>query len=119
MQPIANLGILDLTQPAIDMEHKLIECFLVWSRIHTKIMIELRRLNKSPDFTTQRWSLRWIHGIHLGVFIEQLLEPRDITVALRARHRRHKMINNRGVRPPLCLSSLPGVIDQEWVNQRQ
>ena len=54
-----------------------------------------------------------------GVLVEQLLEPRDVAVALGAGHRRDQVVDERGVRAALGLGALARVVDQERVDQRQ
>ena len=119
MQPIANLRVLDLTQPAVDMEHELVEDLVIRGPLQAKIMVQFRRLDECPDLTAQCGCFGRIHRIGLCVLIEQLLEPRDVAICLRPRHRRHKMINDRGMRAALGLGSLAWIVDQERIDQRQ
>src|SRR4249920_3773896 len=119
MQPVPDLDILDLTQPAVDMEDELVESLLIRSRVQTEIMIKLGSLNERPDLTTQRGRLRGVHGIDLRVLVEQLFQPSDIAVGLSTSHGWHQMINDRGMCPALGLSSFAGIVDQERIDQWQ
>ena len=56
---------------------------------------------------------------HGGVLVQQLLQPGQVAVGLGAGHRRHQVIDDRGVRAALGLRALARVVDQERVDQRQ
>ena len=64
-------------------------------------------------------SLAGSSGGDLRVLVEQLLQPGDVAVALGPGHRRHEVVDKRGVRAPLGLRALARVVDQERVDQRQ
>ena len=81
-------------------------------------MIQLRGLDQCPDLPTQRGCLGRVHRVDVCVLIKQLLQPRDIAVRLGTRHRRHKMINDRGMCPALGLSAFARIVDQERIDQR-
>ena len=49
VQPVANLRILDFTQPAVDMEDELVEDLVVRRCVQAKIVIQLRGLDQCPD----------------------------------------------------------------------
>ena len=119
MQAVANLGVLDLAQPAVDVQHELVEAVVVRALGQSKIMVELRGLDQGPDLTAQRRCLRRVHGFDVSVLVEQLLQPRDVAVRLRPGHRWHQVVDDRRVRPSLGLSALPGIVDQERIDQRQ
>ena len=48
-------------------------------------MIQLRGLDQCPDLTPQRGCLGGVHRVDVGVFIKQLLQPRDVAVGLGTR----------------------------------
>ena len=101
------------------MQHELVEGLVRRGLVQTKIMFQLRGLDQRPDLAPQRGHLGRIHGQHLGVLVEQLLQPGDVAVGLGAGHRGHQMVDDRGVRAALGLGALPRIVDQERIDQRQ
>ena len=53
------------------------------------------------------------------MFVEQLLKPGGIAVALRTRHRRDQVVDDGRMRPAFGLRALARIIDQERVDQGQ
>ena len=82
-------------------------------------MVELGGLDQRPDLRADGGQLGRVHRRDVGVLVEQLLQPGDVAVGLGAGHRRHQVVDQRGVRPPLGLRALARVVDQERVDQRQ
>ena len=81
--------------------------------------MHLGSLHQLPDLAADRRQLRRVHRGDVAVLVEQLLEAGDVAVRLGARHRRHQVVDDRGVRAALGLRPLAGVVDQERVDQRQ
>ena len=53
------------------------------------------------------------------MLVHQLLEFREVAVGIGAGHRRHQVVDDRGVGPALGLGALAGIVDDERVDQRQ
>ena len=119
VQPVADLHVLDLTQPAVDVHHELVERLVVGPVVQTKIMFQLGGLDQRPDLPAQGRHLGRVHGQHVAVLVEQLLQPGDVAVRLGPGHRRHQVVDDRGVGPALGLGALAGIVDQERIDQRQ
>ena len=82
-------------------------------------MVELGGLDQRPDLRADRRQFRRVDRCDLGVFVEQLLQAGDVAVALRAGHRRHEVVDQRGVDPAFGLGALAGVVDEERVDERE
>ena len=81
--------------------------------------MHVRGLHEGPDLVADGADLGRVHRGDVAVLVQQLLEPRDVAVRLRTRHRRHQMVDDRGVGAPFGLRPLAGVVDEERVDQRQ
>ena len=81
--------------------------------------MHLRGAHQIPDLAADGRQLGRVHRRDVAVLVEQLFEPRDVAVALGARHRRDQVVDDRGVRAPLRLRALARIVDQERVDQRQ
>ena len=119
VQTVADLDILDLTQPAVDTHQHVVEVVILGAFDQTEIVIHLGRPHQSPDLLADGGQLDRIQGGDVGVLVEQLFQPGYIAVSLRARHRRDEVVDQGGVRAALGLGALTGVVDQERVDQRQ
>ena len=98
---------------------KLVELGVVRPVGQAQVVVELGGLDQRPDLRADRGQLRRVHRGDRGVLVEQLLQPGDVAVGLGAGHRRHQVVDQRGVRPALGLRALARVVDQERVDQRQ
>ena len=120
VQAVADLGVLDLAEPAVDVQDEVVE-------------LRRRRAARPGRGRGPAWrpgsasrsaariagSLAGSIAAMLRVLVEQLLEPGDVAVGLGAGHRRDQVVDERGVRPALGLGALARVVDQERVDQRQ
>ncbi len=119
MQAVADLDVLDLAQPAVDVQQHVVERILVGTVLETQVVVHLRRAHQRPDLLPDGGQLAGIERGDVGVLVEQLLESRDVAVALGAGHRRDQVVDQHGVRAALGLGALAGIVDQERVDQRQ
>ena len=119
VQPVADLGVLDLAQPAVDVQHEVVERLVVRLLLEAEVAVHLGGVHQLPDLAADGRQLGRVHRRDVGVLVEQLLEPGDVAVRLRAGHRRDQVVDDRGVRAALGLRALAGVVDEERVDQRQ
>ena len=80
--------------------------------------MQLGGLDQGPDLPLQGRRLGRVHHRDVAVLVQQLLQPGDVAVGLGPGHRRHQVIDDRGVGPALGLGALAGIVDQERVDQR-
>ncbi len=119
VQAVADLGVLDLAQPAVDVQQEVVEAVVVGPVVQAEVVVELGGLDQRPDLGPHGGQLRRVHRGDLGVLVEELLQPGDVAVRLGAGHRRHQVVDEGGVRAALGLRALARVVDQERVDQRQ
>ena len=81
--------------------------------------MHLGGVHEGPDLGADGRQLGRVHRGDVGVLVEQLLEPGDVAVRLGPRHRRHEVVDDRGVRAALGLRALARVVDEERVDERQ
>ena len=92
---------------------------LVGPVLQPEVVVHLRGPHQRPDLLPDRGQLAGVQRGDVGVLVEQLLEPGDVAVGLGTRHRRDQVVDQHGVGPALGLGALPGIVDQERVDQRQ
>ena len=119
VQTVADLDVLDLAQPAVDVQQHVVEDVLVGPVLEAEVVVHLRRPHQRPDLLADGGQLAGVERRDVGVLVEQLLEPGDVAVALGPRHRRDQVVDQDGVRAALGLGALARVVDQERVDQRQ
>ena len=119
VQPVADLHVLDLAQPAVDVQQHVVERVVVGALGEAEVVVELRGPHQRPDLLADGGQLARVQRGDVRVLVEQLLESRDVAVGFGARHRRDEVVDERGVRAPLRLGALAGVVDEERVDQRQ
>lgn len=117
VQAVADLGVLDLAQPAVDVQQEVVEAVVLRALLEAQVVVELRRLDQRPDLGADRGQLRRVHGGDLRVLVEQLLQAGDVAVRVGAGHRRHQVVDEGGVDAPLGLRALARVVDEEGVDQ--
>ena len=119
VQAVADLDILDLAQPAVDVQQHVVERVLLWPFVKAEVVVHLRGAHQRPDLLTERGQLARVERGDVGVLVEQLLQSRDVAVGFGACHRRNEVVDQRGVRAALGLGALPRIVHQERVDQRQ
>ena len=70
MQPVADLGVLDLAQPAVDVQQEVVELFVVGPVVEPQIAMHLRGAHQVPDLAADGRQLGRIHRRDVSVFIE-------------------------------------------------
>ena len=119
VQTVADLGVLDLAEPAVDVEDEVVEVVVLGALVEAEVAMHLGGVHQLPDLAADGGQLGRVHRRDVAVLIEELLQPRDVAVRLGPRHRRHQVVDDRRVRAPLGLRALAGVVDEERVDQRQ
>ncbi len=119
VQAVADLDVLDLTQPAVHVEEEVVELLVIGTLLQAQVLVHVRGLHEGPDLRADGRQLGRVHRGDVAVLVEQLLEPRDVAVRLRAGHGRDQVVDDRGVRAALGLRALARVVDEEGVDQRQ
>ena len=119
VQAVADLDVLDLAEPAVDVQDEVVELRVVRPLLQAEVVVQLRGLHQRPDLLADRRQLGRVQRRDVRVLVEQLLEPRDVAVGLGPGHRRDEVVDERGVRAALGLRPLARVVDQERVDQRQ
>ena len=118
VQPVADLGVLDLAQPAVDVQDEVVELGVMRAVGQAQVVVHLGGLDQRPDLRPDRRQLGRVHRRDHRVLVEKLLQLGDVAVRLGPGHRRDQVIDDGGVRPALGLGALAGVVDQERVDQR-
>ena len=119
MQPVADLDVLDLAQPAVDVQQHVVERVISGRSVQAEVVVHLGRAHQRPDLLADRGQLGGVERGDGGVLVEQLLQSRDVAVGFGASHRRDQVVDQHGVRTTLGLGALARIVDQERVNQRQ
>lgn len=119
VQTVADLGVLDLAEPAVDVQEEVVEAVVLRTVVQAEVVVEPGGLDEGPDLGADRRQLRRVHGGDLGVLVEKLLQARDVAVRVRAGHRRDQVVDEGGVDAALGLGALARVVDQERVDQRE
>ena len=119
VQPVADLDVLDLAQPAVDVQQHVVERVLVGPVVQPEVVVHLRRPHQRPDLLPDGGQLAGVERGDVGVLVEQLFEAGDVAVGFGAGHRRDEVVDQHGVGAALGLGALARVVDQERVDQRQ
>ncbi len=119
MEAVPDLRVLDLAQPAVDVQQEVVELLVPGAFLQAEVAVQLGGLHQRPDLAPDGGQLRRVHRRDVGVLVQQLFQPGDVAVGLRAGHRRHQVVDDGGVGAPLGLRPLARVVDQERVDQRQ
>ena len=119
VQPVADLNVLDLAQPPVDVQQHVVERILVGPVVEPEVVIHLRRAHERPDLLTDRGQLAGIERGDVGVLVQQLFQTRDIAVGFGPGHRRDEVVDEGGVGTAFGLRALSRVVDEERVDQRQ
>ena len=119
MQAVADLDVLDLAEPTVDVQQHVVERVVLGSLGQTQIVVHLGGAHQRPDLLADRGQLAGVERGDVGVLVEQLLQSCDVPVAFGAGHRRDEMVDERGVGAPFGLGALSGVVDEERIDQRQ
>ena len=116
MQPILDLSVLQFAQVAVDLQDEFTK--VLGLRLDAKVAMQLRLLDHLPYLRFQQRQLGRVQRLALVVLVHQLLDPGDVAVAVRGRHRRDQVVDDGGVGAALGLRSLARVVDDERVEQR-
>ena len=119
VQPVANLNVLDLAQPPVDVQQHVVERILVGPVVKPEIVIHLGRAHERPDLLTDRGQLAGVECGDVGVLVQQLLQTRYVAVAFGPGHRWDEVVDEGGVCAAFGLGALPRIVDQERVDQRE
>lgn len=119
MQAVPDLHVLDLAEIAVDVHHERVEVAVVRLVVDMQVVVELGRLDQRPDLRADRRGLRRVQVGDEGVLVEELLQLGEVAVGVGARHRRHQVVDDRGVPAPLGLGALARVVDDEGVDERE
>ena len=118
VQPVADLGVLDLAQPAVHVQQEAVELGVVRAVVQPEVVVELGGLDQRPDLGPDGGQLGRVQRRDLRVLVHQLFQAGDVAVALGAGHGRDQVTDQGGVGAPLGLRALAGVVDQERVDER-
>ncbi len=119
MQTVADLDVLDLAQPTVDVQQHVVERVVLGTFGEAQIVVHLGGAHQRPDLLADSGQLAGVERRDVGVLVEQLLQSRYVPVAFGAGHRRDEVVDECGVRAPFGLGALPRVVDEERVDQRQ
>ena len=119
MQAVADRGVLDLAQVAVDVQHELVEFGRAGLGVDAQVVMQVGGLDQGPDLRAERGQLIRVERGHGGVLVEQLLQLGHLAVGVGPGHRRHQVVDDHRVRAALGLGPLPRVVDDERVHQRQ
>ena len=86
--------------------------------IHAQVFVKPRLLHDLPYLLSQHRKLLRVHPLRTRVLVHQLLTARDVAVAVGGRHRRHEMVDDDCVCPPLRLRALARIVDDERIEVR-
>ena len=119
VQAVADLDVLDLTQPPVDVQEHVVEHVFFGTLREAEVVVHLGCPHQRPDLLANGRQLGRVQCGDVGVLVEQLLETGDVAVAFGAGHRWDQVIDECRVGTTLCLCSFTRVVDQEGVDQRQ
>ena len=119
MQAVADLDVLDLAQPAVDVQDHVVERVLFGLLGQAQVVVHLGGPDQRPDLLADGGQLAGVQRGDVRVLVEQLLQTRNVAIGFGAGHRRDQVVDEHRVRPPLGLGALARVVDQERVDQRQ
>ena len=115
MQPVLDLGVLELAQVAVDLQDKPAE--VVWQAVYAQVPVQLGGLDDLPDLSLQQRKLAGVQGLTLVVLVHQLLDPGDVPIAVGRGHCRDEVVDDGGVGAALGLGAFPGVVDNKGIEQ--
>ncbi len=119
MEAVADLDVLDLAEPTVDVQDEVVELLVVGAFIEPEVAVQLGGLHQLPDLAADRRQFGRVHGGDVAVFVEELLQTGDVAVRLGTGHGRDEVIDDRGVRATFGLGALAGVVDEERVEERE
>src|SRR5699024_8684405 len=119
VQAVADLGILDLAQPAVDVEQEVVELLVGGAFLQPEVAVQFRGAHERPDLGADRGEFGRVHRGDVGVLVHELFQACDVAVAFGAGHGRDEVVDDGGVYAALGLGTLARVVDQERVDERQ
>ena len=119
MQAVADLDVLDLAEPAIDVQQHVVEGVVFGALRQPEVVIHLGRAHQCPDLLAYRGELGRVECGDIGVLVEHLLQSGGVAVTLGPGHRWDQVVDDGGMRPAFGLGALARIVDQERVDQRE
>ena len=119
MQTAPDLGVLELAQVPVHVGDQVVEGVPVGCFRHPEVAVQLGRHQEVPDPGPDGRQLGRVQGGHLGVLVEQLLQPGHVVVGVGPGHRREQVVDDGGVGPALGLGAFARVVDDERVDERE
>ena len=117
MQPIANLGILQLAQIAVHVQQEVVK--IVRGFCGMQVVMQIGLYDEVPDLRLDGRQLAGVEGLHLVILVHELFQPGDVVVHLGPHHGRDEMVDHHGMRAPFGLGAFAGVVDDEGIDQGQ
>ncbi len=118
MEATPNLGVFQLAEIPVHPVDELVEGIAVGGCGNAEVLVELGGDQQLPYLFPDGGQLRRIEGCHLGVLVEQLFQSGHVVVGVGPGHGRQQMVDDGCVGPPLGLSPLSRVVDDEGVDDR-
>jgi hypothetical protein len=115
MQPIADLGVLQLAQIAIHVQQEVAK--IVRGFCGMQIVVQIGLYDEVPDLRLDGGELTGVKRLHLIILVHELFQPGDVVVHFSPHHGRDEMVDNDCVGATFCLSAFSGIIDDERINQ--
>ena len=119
MQAIANLRLLQLAQISIEPLQQGLAFGVVGRPLEAEFFMQLFLQHALQDVGTQQLGAARVECERFVVLVHLALQLLQRAVGLGARHRRHQVVDDHGLRAPLGLAAFAGVIDDEGVQVRQ
>jgi hypothetical protein len=117
VQPVADLRFLQLAQVGIDTrEHRVV---LLFRARHAQLFDQVLRAHRREDLRAQHLGAARIDQQRVVVLVDLALQVLQRTVVLRARERRHQVVDDDRLRAPLGLRALARIVDDEGVHVGQ
>ncbi len=89
VQAVADLGVLDLAQVAVDVQQEVVEGVVARALVQAQVVMELRGLDQRPDLRPHSRQFGRVERGECRVLVEELLQFGHVAVGVGACHRRH------------------------------
>ena len=117
VQAAPDLGVLQAAQVAVHIDDQIVEPVVTGCVTQPEVLVDGGLGERLPDPVAQRGQLRGVQALELAVLVEELLQPRRLVVGVGPGHRGQQVVDDDGVGAPLGLRSLPGIVDDEGVEE--